>query len=210
MTWLIALAIFALAAGVAIFAPVRVSLSAQGRADPSGAWAIAGGAELFFFAVTGVAARGITPRFQVHVLGRKVLARELGRGDTKDERTIEERLRAAKSRWDAFARVVDPLDVIEQLVVSRKRIRFEDVDIDTRYGDPDVALVGTITGFLHVLDAVLAPRVRIRPEPVWTGESLVTLALKGDVRVRPGLLAIDTVVFLGKHARLSRLARGTP
>src|SRR5262245_54250190 len=75
--WVIAVAVLLALALVLVFVPIRLSFSFQGRADPSGAWALAGGAKVGPVAGSGVAARGIDSTIQAHLFGRSIYKRTL-------------------------------------------------------------------------------------------------------------------------------------
>lgn len=218
--WAAALALILCALGAAAtFVPVRLRLSAEGRGDPSGRWAIAGGVSLGPVALAGVVASSVPARFTAQLWRRTFgpwligpLLAKLRRAPTEasPDVPLATRLDQLEHAFDRFDRWLDPVDLAAFLVAEKRRVEVNHMDITTRFADPDVALVGKVTGLVYVLSTLLGPRITITPEPVWSGESLVSFTLAGDVVVRPGLFVIDVLVYLVKNVHLMPRHRPAP
>src|SRR5262245_20149134 len=88
--WAIAGAVAVALALILLFLPIRLRFSFRGRADPSGAWALAAGAQLGPIAGSGVAARGIETTLQAHLFGRSIYKRTLAEVREKRRRERDE------------------------------------------------------------------------------------------------------------------------
>src|SRR5687767_5349428 len=147
MEWGIVAALLVAALIALVFLPLRVRFSLQGRGEPRGTWAVAGGAQLGPAAASGVAAATLPLSLSLHVFGRKVwqkTARELRdarrkkqaeAADAEDaELLIRERAALAiergSERYRRLERWFDPLDLALFLVRERRRIRLELVEVD--------------------------------------------------------------------------------
>jgi hypothetical protein len=218
--WGAAAALVLLALGVAAtFVSLHVRLSAEGRGDPTGRWAVAGGVAIGPVALAGVVAKGIPARLTAQVWRRTfgpwmvgALLEKLRRApaEAEEEPSLGARLDALEHALDRFERWLDPVDLALFLTEEKRRIEVKRLDVTTRFADADVALVGKLTGLVYVVSSMLGPRITITPEPVWTGESMVAFTLAGDVVVRPGLFVVDVLVYLVKNVHLMPRARVAP
>jgi hypothetical protein len=209
--WLIALAIVALVVVVLLLIPIRVRMSLRGRGDPSGAWALAGGVQIGPLALSGVAARGVEPTFAAHALGRKLWSKRLGEllaAEADDQTSSAEAARRfaaeQRARYEKLERWFDPLDLLVFLVRERRRVRVERLEADVGYSFVDVALTGKTTAALYVLGGALPAPIVIRPDPRWEAEDRADLALSGAIRVYPGLVLVDTALFVVRRVKLRK------
>lgn len=210
--WLIALVVALALVAALLFVPIRIRFSLRGRGDPSGAWAVAGGAQLGPLALSAVAARGVPAAVAAHVFGKKLWERtlsELGKREPKadeadDEQPKTSALDGYKRRYDRLERWFDPLDLMLFLTEERRRIRVEQLDLDVVYSFEDVALTGKVLAALYVLAGILPPPISIRPRPTWESVDRADLALAGSIRVWPGLLLVDSAWFVVRRAKLRK------
>jgi hypothetical protein len=192
---------------VLVLVPVRVRLSLQGRADPSGLWAVGGGVQVGPVSVSAAAARGVKPRLVVQAFGRRVPLPFLARGKSaprpaRPPLPLLQRIRRMEAAYARFSRFLDPLDLALFLVRERRRIAVDRITVAARFGLDDPALTGSIMGSLLVLDTLLGARVSIEPDPIWMGEPSLSLSVNGSITLRPGLAVVDGLVFLAKHLRI--------
>lgn len=205
--WIIALAVLAALCVVLLLVPVRLHLSLRGRGDPSGAWAIAGGAQVGPLALSSVAARGVTPTVGAHLLGKRLWQRELAPGEAEEGGEVERARRLArqqKERYQKLERWFDPLDLAFFLVSERRRIRVEQFDLDVDYSFEDIALTGKTLAALYLLGGALPPPFVIRPRPSWDTVDRADLAVTVKIRLRPGLVLVDTAWFVVRRVKLRR------
>ena len=200
--WLIALGVFVLVAIALVFVPFRLQLSLRARGDPSGAWAAAGGGQIGPVAVSGVAARGVSPRMSAHVFGKKLWERELA--ELTEEQSPKATAETAKRSYEKLERWFDPLDLALFLLQERRRIRIELFEVDVSYSFQDIALTGKTLAALYVLGGALPAPIVIRPKPSWDAEDRADLALAGKIRVWPGLVLVDTTWFVLRRVKLRR------
>jgi hypothetical protein len=206
--------------GIGIFLvlmPVRLRLELQGRGDPDGNWALAGGGQLGPLAVSGVAARGITAVAQMHVFGRRIWqrpVRELVQAKPADRKQEPERaepleraraeLRAMGRRYAQLERWLDPLDLLLYAAGEQRRIRIERIDLDLGYSFEDVALTGKVMAAVYVLNGALPPRFVVRQRVSWESQDRAELAFCGRIKLWPGLLLIDTAVYVLRNVKLRK------
>lgn len=203
--WLVALAVVLVVTIVLVLLPIRLHLSLQGRGDPSGAWALAGGAQVGPLALSGIAARGVNPTFAAHAFGRKLWSKTLAElTEREPDEPERQTLAKAKQRYEKLERWFDPLDLAVFLVRERRRIRIESLEADAGYSFVDVALTGKITAALYALGGALPAPIVIRPVPRWEPEDRADLALSGEIRVYPGLVLVDTAVFVVRRVKLRK------
>lgn len=219
MLWLAALvSVLALAVTLAIVWPVRVQASIEGRADPTGFYALASGVSIGPFAVAAVIARGVPGRVQVHILSRLVgtwtfaelwaagtrLSKRLRKPAKKKSPPvpIAERVAQVERGWARIQRFLDPIAFARFVFAERKRIALDYLDVALRFGGDDVALTGRIVAAIMVLDGMFGARVSLRPEPIWIGDMALGVAARGRVRLYPGRFVFATLLYLVKNVRL--------
>jgi hypothetical protein len=186
-----------------VFWPFRLALELQALGDPGGDWLVAGGAELGPFALTGAAARGVAPRVQVHVFGRRLLTREL-RADP--ERRPERRPEPRRARRFLLDRLsdLDPIETARFLVGERRRFRVEDAELSLDFSFRDVALTGKCLGACYALDGLFSPSLRVLATPSWESEDRASGKLRGTVALWPWLALFDLMLFVLRYARRRR------
>jgi hypothetical protein len=200
--WLGLFALVVALALVATFAPVRLALSVQGKGDPSGAWALAGGAKLGPFTATAVAALGVPAVMELRLfrwrLWRKRLA-ELREGPEREREaaTVGERYRHLE-RW------VDPDALAGFLLGEHKRAHLEHLEIELDYSFADVTTTGMLFGSLAALDGMLPARVVLRQVPRWEARDSAAGSIDARVKLWPGLLGCDALAFAWRHLKLRR------
>ncbi len=190
--------------------PVRLHLSVQGRGDPDGAWVLAGGSQIGPLALSGAAARGVPGALQLHVFGRRVWQRSfaalLERKDEGDAKEAQERPTPSHQRaiagYRRFERWFDPVDFALFILSERRRIRVEQLDFDLDYSFVDIVTTGKLLGALYALGGALPPPIAIRPRPSWDSVDQAELAVIACVRLRPGLLALDSLRYVLRHVKI--------
>ena len=207
-----------LIAGVllAVFLPVSLTCNLQGRADPSGTWAVALGFGFGPLAVTAIAAAGVAPFMTCHLFGKQLarlpLSRWIGRKPKQ----------AAASGADATAehppvtwsraehsvarllRTMDPLEVALSLWHNDHILQVRSLIVDLQYSFRDIALTGRILAGLYVLTAVLPEHWEINQTPSWESEDRVALTADARFRIWPGRLALDVARFVLKERAKAR------
>jgi len=213
--WLIAALVLVAAALVLLALPIRVRLRLQGKGEPNGFWALAGGAQVGPAAASGVAAQGVEPLAQLHVFGRKLWEKKLlellARDPDEDEdekRSLRQRGEQAISklsdRYRALERRLDPVELLFFVVRERRRIRIETLVIELEYSFVDIALTGKLLGAIYAFSAVLPDPVVVRQTPSWESVDRVSFAGSGCIKVWPGLLLVDSAWFLIRNVRVRR------
>jgi hypothetical protein len=204
VTWIVVavLLVFALAL---LLAPLPIELSAQGRGEPGGDWALAGGVACGPLAGAAVAARGVEPALRVLLFGRRVLSRSLA-----GEREAEPSGATLAERWQRLSRWIDPGELARFLLRERRRVRIVRLQVDLSYSFADVTLTGRMLGALHALGALLPPAVTLRHEVCWDAVDRGRIVLSGRLKLWPGLVFLDTLLFLARHLRLTRPKPAAP
>lgn len=208
MTWGLAAIGVVLALGLAaLFWRYTLQLNVQGRGDPSGQWALAGGAKLGFLSVAGVGGRGATPAVLVHLFGRPVLQRDMFGDEDEDEPDEEpSEDKSLRERYDALARWVDPLDLAEFVFSERRRIAVPVMELELDYSFENVVLTGQLMSAVHMLNGVLPAPMVVRQNVSWEFVDRGAFVGRGELACRPGLVLWDVCVFLWKHLRLRQPA----
>lgn len=208
MTWLAWIALAVLLIGVLlVLLPVRLQLSMQGRGDPSGNWMLAGGGQIGPLALSGVGAQGLSPTAQLHLFGKQVWQRPLLEPPkTKKEEPERERgaVKSARSAYARLSRWLDPLDLGLFVVRERRRVRVELLEVDLEYSFEDVALTGKVLGAVYMVSGLLPPPIVIRQTPSWESLDQAQVALVGKIRIRPGLVVLDSAIYVVKNLRIRR------
>lgn len=210
--WLIAaVVVLAVVIGL-VFVPLRIRLNVQGRGEPDGFWALAGGVALGPLAGSGLGARGVEPAVQVHLFGRSVYKRTLGELLAKKERKeeaeestkqkVERALERAKSGYDKLERRLDPLDLALFVVRERRRVRVERLVVELEYSFADITTTGKLLGAIHAFSAVLPPEVEIYQSPSWDDVDRGNFSGSGTIKFWPGLLLVDAGIYLIRNVRV--------
>jgi len=193
-------------AGVAVVVallsyPYRLVLNGELRGEPDGSWAGAGGLELGPVGVTGAAARGVSPFFQIHVFGLRVHS-----GPLSVRRSDAPKPRRAGKR---AARGFDPYELGVTALRSVERLRPVTLDVGLRYSFRNVVLTGRVSGALHALSALLPPGVRLSQEPRWDALDRFAISLSGAARVSPVLFLYDGLCYIMAMSRKERARKRT-
>jgi hypothetical protein len=202
--WLCAIAASLILLGlVAVFVPVSLSCNAQGRAEPSGAWALAFGMGIGPLALSVLAAANVAPFVTCHLFGKQILRIPLSRlswatksVDESHTRELAPRLGRATRR---FLQRLDPVDVLLEWWEKERVFEVRSLVVDLEYSFQDVALTGRILAALYVLSGVLPESVEINQTPAWDAEDRVALAADGKFRIWPGRLLVYGAQFVLKH-----------
>jgi hypothetical protein len=195
---------------VALLVPVRVRLNLQGKGEPNGTWVLAGGTKVGPAALSGVAARGIEPRFQLHVLSRKLWERTLSqllekKAEAGQERaTGKETLDELTRRYRAVERRFDPVELVLFVGRERRRIRIERLEVDVEYSFVDIALTGKVLAAIYALSPLLPPPIVVRQTPAWEFVDRARFSAAGSIKVWPGLLVVDSAWFFIRNVRVRR------
>lgn len=199
--WLVLAGSLVALALCALLLPITLTGSAQGRGEPSGDWAVAGGLGFGPLAASFVAAPGVTPLFVVHLFGRKLgvfpLRRAFGKvqffsARKQDETSIARFVRDLERASELCERALE-------LLRADHRIRIEALTIALEYSFRDVALTGRLLGALYAVAAVLPERIVVRQTPRWDAEDRFTLEADLKLKLWPGRLAADAVRFMLKR-----------
>lgn len=208
MTWLAWIALAVLLIGVVlVLLPIRLHLSLQGRGDPSGMWMLAGGGQIGPLALSGVGAQGVKPTAQLHLFGRQLWQRALLEPAEKKKQKREPERGTVETVQNGYARLsrwFDPLDLAVFIVSERRRVRVELLEVDLEYSFEDVALTGKVLGAFYVIGGMLPPPIVIRQTPSWESVDRAEVALQGKIRIRPGLVLLDSAIYLITNLRVRR------
>ncbi len=208
MTWLAWIALAVLLIGVVlVLLPVRLHLSLQGRGDPSGTWMLAGGGQIGPLALSALGARGVTPTAQLHLFGRQLWKRkisELGKNEEPEDKPERAVVTSVRARYAQLERWFDPLDIGLFIVSEHRRVRVELLEVDLDYSFEDVALTGKVLGAFYVLGGVLPPPIVIRQTPSWESVDQAHIALVGKIRIRPGLVVLDSAIYVIRNLRIRK------
>jgi hypothetical protein len=199
---LIAFAVVLALAVAASFLRLTIAVNAQAQGDPSGAWAMAGGASVGPLTATAVTAAGVPLLVELRVfrwrVWRKRWEQMLPAPEAEEPRvSLGEHLRRLE-RW------IDPAELAAFLLGEHKRAYLERLEIELDYSFSDVTITGMLFGGLAALDGMLPQRVVLRQMPRWEARDRAGGTLDGRVQVRPGLLACDAMVFAWRHLKLRR------
>jgi hypothetical protein len=205
------IACFAVVVAMAVCAlllPLKLVVSAQGRGDPSGAWAFAAGGQVGPLVASGVGARGVTPRVELRLFGRRVWGKsleELAEAGKSTEKPGE-KLDRARAGYARVERWFDPADLGLWLLGERRRVRIDRMVLELRYSFQDVALTGKMLGAIYVLSSLLPPELELRQEVSWDSEDRASAALDGQIKVWPGLILVDSALFMVRNVRIRKRA----
>jgi hypothetical protein len=212
--WLVAsVALLLLLILLAFVVPLSLSSSLQGRAEPSGSWAVALGLELGPIALSAIAAAGVAPFMTCHVFGRQLLRLPLSRWRRRAQQvdpgeatqaTPPVRLSRLEHSVARFFRSLDPLETVLSWWEKERVFQVRSLVVELEYSFRDVALTGRILAGLYVLSAVLPEHWQINQTPSWESEDRLSLAADGRFRIWPGRLLIDLVGFVLKQRSRAR------
>jgi hypothetical protein len=186
--------------------PYRLAVNGELRGEPDGSWAGAGGLELGPIGVTGAAARGVPPFFQIHLFGLRVRS-----GPLKSKQPDARRPDVSKPRRaPAFsARFFDPYDLTITSLRAVERLKSVTLDVGVRFSFRNVVLTGRVSGALHALSALLPSGVRLSQEPGWDAVDRFAISLSGAARVSPVLFLYDGVCYIIRMLRKDRARKKT-
>jgi hypothetical protein len=219
LVWLaVSLVVVGLLGVVAWRLPMSFSSNLQGRAEPSGSWALALGFGFGPFALTAIAASGVTPLVIGHLFGKQVLRLPVSRwlGRTPKVRRSEAASSAEAppaspvsfTRFERsvahFFRALDPVDTLLTWWEKERLFEVRSLVVDTEYSFSDVALTGKILAGMYMLSGVLPERYVINQTPIWETEDRVQLAVDGRFRIWPGRLLVDLLGFVLKQRAKAR------
>ena len=196
-------------ATLVLLIPLKLIVSAQGRGDPSGAWAFAAGGQLGPLVASGVGARGIPPRIELRVFGRRLWGKQLaelaaaGEGG-EGEQQQRKQLAKARAGYARLERWFDPTDLGLWLMSERRRVRIDKMVLELRYSFQDVALTGKVLGAVYVLNGLLPPELELRQEVSWDSVDQASAVLDGQVKFWPGLILVDSALFMLRNVKLRR------
>lgn len=199
--WWVGLLVLALLPVVLVLLPVHLGLSLHARAEPNGAYAVAGGAQLGPLAVTFVFAQGVPFRLEFRVLGKVITRSERSLEAAEPSHEPPERSHAAREPR------ISPFDWLEFLLRERRRINLRWADVHLEYSFRNVALTGQWIAALCTLSAFLPRRVRFVQSPSWELVDRVSLAVDSRLRLWPGLLLLDSLRFWVRSTMLPGRAR---
>lgn len=202
MSWLLATTGLVLALMiVALFLRVTVHLSLQGRGDPSGSWALAGGVEVGPLTLAAHGGRGAVAGLQALLFGRRVLSRPLFPDRPPEPETPQVSLR---EQWRRLERWVDPVELAVFVLDERRRVGVPELEVELEYSFEDVALTGQMMGAIFLLDSLLPAPLALRQSVRWEFEDRAAMHGTGTLLFRPGLVLFDVCVFLIRNIRLRR------
>ena len=193
---------------LALWVPVSLTSNLQGRAEPSGSWAVAFGVGLGPLALTAIAAAGIAPFMTCHVFGKQLvrlpLSRWLVRRKKKPPDSAEQaapvtefsRVERAVAR---FFRGLDPIDAVLTWHEKERVFEVSSLEVDVEYSFQDVALTGQILAGLYMLSGVLPDRFVINQTPSWEFEDRLAFTADARFRIWLGRLLVDVLQFVLKH-----------
>jgi hypothetical protein len=199
----------------AAFVPVALSSNVQGKAEPSGAWAVACGLGLGPIAVSAIAAAGVKPFLTCHVFGKQLVRVPLSRwirkrrspsSGAEAERGPE--TEAPLSRFErgvaGLFRSLDPLETLLSWWDQDRLFQVRSLIVDLEYSFRDVALTGRILAALYMLSAVVPEVCEIRQTPSWESEDRVALGVDGQFKIWPGRLLLSVLRFVLKQRSQAR------
>lgn len=222
----IALVVVAVLLIALLFLPLRVHASLQGRGDPSGAWALAGGGRLGPFSLAGARAAGAPLALQLHC-GRFLIWRGTAASveralaawrrrlapratSAEPEPTFAERRAALERAYARFERWLDPTSFVLFVLAERRRVRVDRLELDADFSFADITLTGKVLGALYLLGGVLPPPIVVRPSASWESVDRASGALALSISVWPGLAAVDAGWWLVRNLRWKRARSAAP
>jgi hypothetical protein len=218
ITWFVVALLLVLAAR----ASVTLSCSAQGKAEPSGAWAVACGLGCGPFALSAIAAHGVKPCLTCHVFGKQLARLPLSRWlrprrqrrasaeaatNSEPEAALEPRLSRFERGVAGLFRSLDPLETLLEWSQRERSFQVRSLSVEVNYSFRDVALTGRILAGLCMLSAVMPGVCQLRQTPSWESEDRASLGVDGSFKIWPGRLALDVAGFvLNQRSKARRSA----
>ncbi len=209
----LALAVVGLLGLVAFWVPMSFSSNLQGKAEPSGSWALALGLGFGPLALTAIAASHVTPFVTCHLFGKQLLRVPLSRWlraakqPKQSEPTAPSspvKLSRAERSVVSFFRGLDPVDTLLTWWEKERVFEVRSLVLDAQYSFRDVALTGQILAGMYMLSGVLPDRYVIEQTPIWETEDRVSISADGRFRIWPGRLLVDLLQFVLKQRRRVR------
>jgi hypothetical protein len=217
LVWLAAsVAVVGLLGLLAWLVPMSFSSNLQGRAEPSGTWAVALGFGFGPIAVTAIAASGVRTFVTCHVLGKQLLRLPLSRwvrrtpksepnGETSEAaQTPPVSLSRVERSVARFFRALDPVDTLLTWWEKERVFEVRSLVLDTEYSFSDVALTGQILAGMYMLAGVLPERYVIHQTPIWETEDRILISVEGQFRIWPGRLVVNVLGFVLKQRAQAR------
>jgi hypothetical protein len=223
LIWWLALgaALCALLLVVAMRVPMTLSANVQGKAEPSGAWALACGLGVGPVALSAIAAGGIKPFLTCHVFGKQLVRVPLSRWVRRQRPRVESAppeldreaeapapLSGFERRVAGWFRSLDPLEMALSWWDEERIFRISSLVLDVEYSFRDVALTGRILAGFYMLSAVLPAVCEIRQTPSWESEDRVALGVDARFKIWPGRLLLSvTRIVLKQRSKARQSAR---
>ena len=211
------LALGAALAGLVVLAlmPLTLSCNLQGKAEPSGAWAVAVGLGCGPLALSAIAAAGVKPFLTCHLFGKQIarfpISRWVRRTRARPAPSAPE-LEAEKA--PALTRIerhiggwfsgLDPLETLLSWWQKERIVQVRSLVIDVDYSFRDVALTGRILAGLYMVSAILPDVCQIHQTPSWESEDRLALGVDARFKIWPGRLVLDVARFVLKQRAQAR------
>jgi hypothetical protein len=198
--------------------PLTLGCNVQGKAEPSGAWAVACGVGLGPIALSAIAAAGVKPFLTCHVFGKQIVRLPLSRWvrrrkraavadaapKPKHETESESRLTRFEHGVAGWFRSLDPLEIVLSCWENERIFRVRSLVVELDYSFRDVALTGRILAGLYMLSAVLPDVCEIRQTPHWESEDRLSLGVDAQFKLWPGRLLLSIGRFVLKQRSEAR------
>lgn len=209
---------------LALRVPVTLGANVQGKAEPSGAWAVACGLGVGPIAFSAIVAAGVKPFLACHVFGKQLLRVPLSRWVRRPRASVnsaapeldreaetEAPLSGFERRFAGLFRALDPIEIALSWWDDDRIFRVRSLIVEIEYSFRDVALTGRILAGLYMLSAVLPAVCEIRQTPSWASEDRVALGVDAEFKIWPGRLLLSVTRFVlkqwSKARRSARLAK---
>jgi hypothetical protein len=198
--------------------PLTFGCNVQGKAEPSGAWAVACGLGLGPIALSAIAAAGVKPFLTCHLFGKQIARLPLSRWvrrrarvaatqaepKPEHEAETETRLTRFEHGFAAWFRSLDPLEIVLACWENERLFRVRSLVLELDYSFRDVALTGRILAGLYMLSAVLPDVCEIHQTPHWESEDRLSLGADAQFKLWPGRLLLSIGRFVLKHRSEAR------
>jgi hypothetical protein len=219
VTTVLVVALVAALLGVGlVLLPVKLRFSGQGKGEPSGFFALAGGVQVGPLALSALWAKGVPMQLALHGFGRKLwsrtlaelLAREADDEEPEPEPPEKRALSRARDGYGKLSRRLDPVDLFFFLARERRRIELLPTTVELEYGFRDIATTGKLLGAIYAIGPLLPAPLLIRQTPSWEGVDRAAFAVSGAIRVWPGLLVVDSLWYLIRNVKVRRRGAADP
>jgi hypothetical protein len=225
MIWLVLALCLATLLGVVVALclwPITLRVSVRGRGDADGMWSAAGGVEFGPASFTGVRARGVPGRVNVHLLGWQIASKSTAKDTSEEAKRKAELKRAKKRRARKRKAEARPKRSLEERIASltawapakkdvtliRRVLRWTRYDYVAgrfEYSLDDVVLAGRIYAALTVVGALSPPGVRLSHACDWMGAERLDGELSGQWKVWPVPLLMAGVLWWMSAPRRGRI-----